>query len=72
VPKDRPIRVAIDYSNKGRDSGGIVDLEVDENVESGIGVKSDAEVVVVDGNMLWLGPPAIDDGRNLALTAEPA
>jgi hypothetical protein len=64
--------MTVDYPNKGRDPGGVVDLEADENVEAGIGVERNAEVVVVDGHMLWLGASAIHNGRNLALPAEPA
>jgi hypothetical protein len=64
--------MAINYPNKGRDPGGVVDLEVDENVEAGIRVKGNAEVVVVDRHMLGLGASAIHNGRNLALTAKPA
>ncbi len=64
--------MAIDDPDEGRDPGRVVDLEIDENVESGIGVKSNAEIVVVDGHMLGLGAPAVDDGRDQALAAKPA
>jgi hypothetical protein len=68
MSKQGPVGMTIDDPDQGRDPGGVVDLEVDEDVESGIGVKSDTEVVVVDSHVLWLGASPIYNGRNLALT----
>ena len=65
-----PVWMAIDHPDQGRYPDRVIDLEVDEDVEASVGVEGDAEVVVIDGDMLGLGASPVNDRRHLALATE--